>query len=283
MTGASKLLFTTQSAVSQNIRQLEEGLGMMLFDRIGKRLMPTKKGEELFGLVRPLFTELEQGLLDLAGRKEQDLSGQVSIGVPVEYGNNVIVPLLSEWGKMHPLLQFQIRYGHADEMGAALLRGELDFAIVDSFGMDKRLGQTVIGSEDLVLCCHPSYLKKFENFKDRIKEYEKLDYIDYVSHAPVLKLWFRYHFGDVNPRLNIRASLMNVRGMSRMIGAGLGVGILPIHAVERLRQQKVNLTLFRGDRNPLKNRMSLTYLEERSHSLAVKETIAYLKENISLK
>ena len=67
-----------------------------------------------------------------------------------------------------------------------------------------------------------------KNFpKHEIKTYDKLDYVDYVKGAPVLKMWFEHHLGK--PFIpNIRAALMDVQGMTRIITSGLGAGVLPL-------------------------------------------------------
>ncbi len=281
MTGASKELFMTQSAVSQNIRQLEEALRIKLFDRIKKKIIPTHQARELYQLCIPVLRELEQGLDQILGKTYSEISGHVSLGLPVEYGNNVVLPILSRLGQEHPDLGFSIRYGHANEMNAALLRGELDFAIVDSFGMDKRIGQIRVGTEKLALCCSKNYVQKISPVQNRLKFYQKLDYIDYVADAPVLKQWFRHHFKEVNPDLNIRASLMNVQGMGRMICAGLGVGILPMHVIQRLIDQGESLYIFRPEARPLENHLSLAFLEGKTRTFAVEATMNSLIEHVN--
>lgn len=271
----------TQSAVSQNIRVLEESLGITLFDRLKKKLIPTHQAQKLFEVCAPMMRDLENEIGEMTSQKTDSLlSGPVSLGLPVEYGNNIILPLLSKWGQTHPKVQFDIRYGHANEMNTALIQGDLDFAIVDSFGMDKRMGQIGLGSEQLALCSSLKYFEKQRFFRDGAKSYERLEYVDYVADAPVLKQWFRYHFKEI-PQLNVRASLMNVQGMVRMICAHLGVGILPMHVVKRLRDQGERIYIYKEDSPPLENKISLAYLEGRTRSRVADMTMDFLLENLS--
>ena len=92
-----------------------------------------------------------------------------------------------------------------------------------------------------------------------MKFFEKLDYIDYVEDAPILRQWFRHHFDVSNFSPRIRASLMNVQGMSKMIVEGIGVGILPNHVLEKLQKQGKKIHLFKGSEKPLYNTISLPH------------------------
>ncbi|TNE98928.1 MAG: LysR family transcriptional regulator [Deltaproteobacteria bacterium] len=280
MTKAAAELYMTQSGVSQNIKNLEEIIDVVLFDRIKQRTVPTQKAHELYNSVAKHLYGIEEGLVELK-EEERTLKGNISIGLPIEYGNNVILPLLTKWGKGHPGINFKIRYGHATAVNQALLEGELDLAIVDAFGMDKQIQLTKIGQEILSLCSSKSYVNKIGPVKNNMKFFEKLEYIDYVEDAPILKQWFRHHFGVPSFTPHIRASLMNVQGMSKMIVEGLGVGILPNHVVEKLVNQGEKIHLFEGSNKPLNNTISLATLKGRTGSPVLNETIKYLVNSLN--
>ena len=69
ITFAAKKLFVTQSAVSKQIKNLEDTLGLSLFDRVNKKLVLTSDGETLFSCCQQVFAKLEDCLVDL---KQQD-------------------------------------------------------------------------------------------------------------------------------------------------------------------------------------------------------------------
>lgn len=280
MTKASSELFMTQSGVSQNIKNLEEILDVVLFDRIKQRTVPTQKAHDLYNSVSKHLYGIEEGLVELK-EEERTLKGNVSIGLPIEYGNNVILPLLTKWGKGHPGINFKIKYGHATAVNQALLEGELDLAIVDSYGMDKQIQLNKIGDEILSLCSSKSYVNKIGPVKNDMKFFEKLDYIDYVEDAPILRQWFKHHFGVPNFSPHIRASLMNVQGMSKMIVEGMGVGILPNHVVEKLKKQGEKIHIFKGSEEPLNNSISLATLKGRTGFPVLNETIKYLVNSLN--
>lgn len=280
MTKASKELFMTQSGVSQNIKNLEEFLTTPLFDRIKQKTLPTLKSHELYRGINPLLIEMEAVLASVIGQ-DTHLTGELHIGLPIEYGNNVIVPLLTKWCRLHPDIKYKIKYGHATDMNTALLKGELDMAIVDNFGMDKQIKQLVLGDEELTLCCSKNYLKEAGIFKNSIKYFEGLDYIDYVDDAPILKQWFKHHFQGNHFSPQIRASLMNVQGISKMITEDFGLGILPLHVVNKMKKNGASIHLFKGSGKALRNSLSLATLDNRTPNPLIVETSQFLIESLN--
>src|SRR4051812_31662460 len=107
MTQAASQLHLTQSGISQHIRSLEEELGFDLFERVGKKLFPTAKAVELYTRGKKGVTEIEAALGDIQ-RKEEFPRGTVKIGLPVEFGNNVVIPELSKLGAKNPDVDFDI-------------------------------------------------------------------------------------------------------------------------------------------------------------------------------
>lgn len=276
MTAAAKELFMTQSGASQNIKNLEEILEVTLFDRVKRRLVATDKADILFKMCSENLFSIERTLAQLKGVETQ-LTGVISIGIPNEYGNNIILPLLSEWGMKQEGLSFELKYGLAQDLKTSLLSGELDFAIVDSFGFDGELKTIKIGDERLALCASESYLESRPPKSKLTKKYfESLDYIGYAKGAPTLRMWFKHHYGHSNLNTGTRATLMNVQGVAQMIMQNFGVGILPMHMVKNLEDRGEAVHVFKGGETPLLNSISLAYLEGRTFSPAAQETINFI-------
>ncbi len=108
MTKAAGNLFMTQSGVSQNIKTLEDFLGLVLFDRIKQRLVPTAKAKFLYENCKKILTDLDRTLIDVTGRDDL-ISGEVTIGLPLEFGNNIILPIISQMGSLYPGVSFKIK------------------------------------------------------------------------------------------------------------------------------------------------------------------------------
>lgn len=269
MTKAAEELHLTQSGISQHIKSLEDNLGVKLFDRVRQRLVPTHAGANLYEQCHKGLHDIESVLEDIKGIKKE-LSGHVSIGIPVEFGNNIVLPILSQFCKKHSRVSFTVKYGYAYEMNDLLLNGDLDFAFVDAFGFDRRIHTEVVYNETLILCASKEYMKNLPEPEFSKKYFEALDYVRYMPGEPVLRMWFKHHVKHSNLNLNVRATALDVQGVAHLILLGMGLGVLPRHHILKLGRIKNKLYIFNGNEQPLKNDISIAYLRERSHSQVTK-------------
>lgn len=280
MTLAAKELHLTQSGVSQHIKSLEEMLDVKLFDRIQQKLVPTSAGATLFKRCTQGLNEIEQGLRSIKGAEKQ-LSGTVTIGMPNEFGNNVVLPQLSAIARKHPLVQFKVRLGLASDMNEMLLRGEIDFAFIDDFRMDRRIKIEKVYDEVLELCATDEFVRKKGAAKNNRRFFESLEYVEYLDEEPLLRMWFAHHLGTQHLDLNVRTTIMDVQGVARLILAEVGAGILPSHLVSKLQKEGHKLHRFKGCGKPLKNAISVAYLQERTHGSATVATLEALKKALN--
>ena len=191
MTQAAQELHLTQSGISQHIRSLEDSLDIKLFDRIKQKLIPTEEGKKLYDNIFPQLKNLEQALLSVTA-KDHLLRGEVTLGMPVVFGLNVIIPKLVEFGKMNPELTVNIRFELGHALNNMLLSGEVDFAFVDDFTMDSQVRTEKVYDEGLKMVCSEEY------FKSKKKEvaslsgkdlYESFEYIAYQKGEPIIRTW----------------------------------------------------------------------------------------------
>lgn len=130
MTQAAQLLHLTQSGVSQHIKALETDMSHELFTRVGRRLVPTAIARQLYPDIEKAFKMVNDRLSQLTG-EEQELEGEVRIGMPIEYGTNIIVPKLAKLGLKYPKLRYQITLDDGSVLAKMVVDGLLDFAFVD--------------------------------------------------------------------------------------------------------------------------------------------------------
>ncbi|MCB9073479.1 MAG: LysR family transcriptional regulator [Bdellovibrionaceae bacterium] len=279
MTQAASEMHLTQSGISQHIKSLEDTLDLQLFDRIKQKLVPTEDGKRLYEQLSPHLQRLEEILLDLTN-KENSLRGEISIGMPVVFGLNILLPHIAELGKMHPLLKFKIHFDIPRRFNNMLLRGDLDFAFVDEYNMDNQITTELVYDETLRLCCSTQYIKEKGEGSSK-KYYEGLEYVDYDQGNLLLSRWFEHHYKINKIDLQVRAVLGDTLGIAKLIKFGLGAGILPEHQLERLKTEGYNLHVIEGKNNkPLKNKINVAYVKGRSWSTSVHESFNFLMKKI---
>jgi DNA-binding transcriptional LysR family regulator len=282
MTTAARELHLTQSGVSQHVKSLEEMIGCRLFDRIKQRLVPTEAARTFYDHCQAGLQKIEDGLLQLKGQGKE-LRGSVTLGVPIEFGNNLIVPLLSRFSRKHPLVRFRLRMGFASAMNEELLKGAMDFAFVDDFRMDKRVATEKVYDEVLDLFVAEALLKRFGPPKLLSSYFETLDYVEYAEGEPVLRLWFSHHLGEKDGkhiRLRVKATVMDVQGVARFILSEAGAGVLPSYLAHQLASDGAPLYRFKGCGKPLVNRISVASLRDRTQGPAAAALFRFLKDEL---
>lgn len=279
MTLASQELHLTQSGVSQHIKAFEDALGIKLFDRVKQRLIPTTAAGTLFQKCHDGLFGIESALAELKGG-ERLLKGTVSIGMPIEFGNNLIMPLLAEFSRKHPHVRFELELGFASLMNEMIVKGDLDFAFIDDFVMDRTITTEKVYEETLELCMNSDAVKKKGTVKNNKSYFESLDYVEYQENEPVLRMWFHHHLGTRSLTLNVKAQVMDVQGVAKLIKSGMGAGVLPGYLVSKFEKEGYDLYRFKGCGKPLKNPLRVAYIRERTHSLAARSALEFLKQGL---
>jgi DNA-binding transcriptional LysR family regulator len=126
-TSAADEIGLTHSAVSQQIKGLEEELQMQIFDRITRPPRLTDAGYALVALARQIL-DIADEMRMIA--KEDTLAGSVIIGVVPSALMGLIPPALARLQRAHPRLTVHIRSGLSGDLAQAVRAHEIDLAVV---------------------------------------------------------------------------------------------------------------------------------------------------------
>jgi len=126
-TEAAHALFISQSTLSQQIKQLEDELGMPLFDRIGKRVRITEAGSLFLPYARQTLADSESGrfvINDLKGIK----TGELRIGAT--YGlSALLTPVLIQFSAQYPDVKIIVEFGTSEDLLDKLKSTRVDFLL----------------------------------------------------------------------------------------------------------------------------------------------------------
>lgn len=145
VTRAAERIGRTQSAISMQIRRLEEMIGEALFERGARGVKLTRRGGELVESARRIIDLLDETALSMRGVR---LDGPVRIGLPEEYGQPVLSHALGAFAKRHAQVEVTVRFGYSASQLAALAAEELDLAVV--FEWQEPSGAEVLTHEPTV-------------------------------------------------------------------------------------------------------------------------------------
>ncbi len=107
---AARELHVTHSAVSQRIRQLEEELGLTLFERQGNRMVPTSSGLRLQAGVKSAFSEMNAALASIQTRRKD---AEITVSLLPVMAARWLVPRLSRFTARFPHINLHIKTGQS--------------------------------------------------------------------------------------------------------------------------------------------------------------------------
>lgn len=125
---AAESLGYSQSAVTVQIRQLEEELNTRLFDRMGKRIALTDTGERFFSHACDVISQVNQARMSVAATTE--LHGTLHIGTIESLTCLKLPAVLHRYRQHHPKVSIHITVGEPEELIERMERGELDMIYV---------------------------------------------------------------------------------------------------------------------------------------------------------
>ena len=104
---AAEELHLTQPTVSDHIRALEEELNCRLFDRLSRKIIPTKEGMALIGRAVEVIEKVE-GIKDLLDDLRKELSGHLVIGASTIPGTYILPGLTASFRQKNPSVLFEV-------------------------------------------------------------------------------------------------------------------------------------------------------------------------------
>lgn len=159
MSAAAKELYISQPSVSQAVRELEEFYGVLLFDRLAKRLYITAAGRQLLHSAQQVTAQYAQ--MEKAMR-EQQITQTLRVGASLTVGTCVLPQALAMVQTLCPGVHTNVQVNNTMVMEQQLLNGTLDAAVVEGNVTSTELVCTPVMPDELVLVCakeHPLYAR----------------------------------------------------------------------------------------------------------------------------
>lgn len=150
MTEAARVLYITQSSVSQAIASIEQEYGVVLFERLSRGIFLTDAGKELLNYARGYFSvksDMEEFLLSQGERQA------LKIGATITVGTCVISPLLLKLKAENKQLNAQVLVENTHGLEGKLLKNEIDVALVEGKITNPELVTRHAIDDRMVLIC----------------------------------------------------------------------------------------------------------------------------------
>lgn len=274
-TRAADHLFITQPTISKMIKNLENDLGVELFDRSGKKLSLTDAGRVVYEqalLINKAFNNLETEMDNLLGLKK----GHIRIGLPPIIDSTFFPKLIGRFHQRYPNITFQLIEDGSKKIEESVADDSLDIGIIMLPTNPNLFHYVSFIKEDLKLILHPTHPYaskqkvqladlKDENFIMFNKEYALRDLI--ISSC---------NRAGFNPRIMSESSRWDF--IEELVACKMGVALLPESICRQLstQVQAVEIT------NPsLDWNLGIIWRKEQYLSYAAKEWLRFMIETIS--
>ncbi len=153
---AAEELHFSQPAVSAQVRQLEEALGVKLFDQIGRKTHLTQAGEELYLYSQKIFSLIDE-TLDTMEALRSPHYGRLSVGADTTVGSYVIPGLLGKFHRIYPEVDITLDVVNRAALVEALVSNRIDIAIVGTVPNDIPVEIEPFARNELVLVAAPTH------------------------------------------------------------------------------------------------------------------------------
>lgn len=215
-----------QPALSQQIRKLEDELGIALVERTTRSVSITDAGELLIARARRALAELEAARDDLL-RLKGILAGRVTLGVMHTMGPIDISLVLALFHGRYPEVKLTVREQSSEELAELLRVDELDLAFlsvterVESHGLS--LKQLV--SEELVVMLPPGHRLAGRSVL-RVTDLAREEFISYREGSRIRELLIgAAEQAGFRPRVKLESN--ESQRIRRLVARGMGVAIVP--------------------------------------------------------
>jgi len=246
LTKAAEKMSITQSAVSQQIKALEEKLDIKLFNRFGPRKDITPDGQLFYNLIAPIIQEIDSLKVtfeDLKGNQK----GQLTLAATTFMIMNQLPFVIKRFTEKYPHVKMTILERRWSEIVTLAQSGEIDFGIAPVNKLPPNLDCIHLAPIDRVLITslnHPLAKKKQITLPD-IAQYPFITYEKgLISREESDKV-----FSEVQLDVEVIMEATNAETIKRYVQLGIGVAIIPKSALfptQTLRLEAISVNKFFG-------------------------------------
>jgi LysR family transcriptional regulator, nitrogen assimilation regulatory protein len=162
---AAKRMNATQSGLSMQNQQLEEQIGLSLFDRSPRGVTPTVAGRRVYELAVTLLRQLDAVKVEIKALSI-GITGEIKVGLMPTFTRGVLAPALQEFMSLYPNVKVSIVEAYSAVLTEDVAAGIIDFAIVPRAQRRDGIRTRLLGTDrELLVCRAGGPLKHLEPVK----------------------------------------------------------------------------------------------------------------------
>lgn len=246
MTKVAKSLYISQPSVSQAIQELEEELGVKVFDRIGKRLSLTYEGEVYFNYVRRILNLYDEGIENIKkiNNKEQ---GRIVIGASTTIGIYMLPDIIKDFVSVNKGIEISLIIENTKNIEKMILQNKIDFAFVEGKVHSEEIIYKKIWEDELVFIepyehewTNKTFIKKEDVSKEKFIMREKGSGTREIVES---------YLKDKGIEYEVFMELGSTEAIKRSVEAGLGIGCVSNQCIgEEIKSKKISKITFNEEK-----------------------------------
>lgn len=277
---AAQELHMTQSAVSQQIQQLESYFGVKLFDRLHRRINITAAGQALY----PYAVELET-VYDRAHKTIQILTGEVCgklrLGASMTIGEYIMPKILIEFSRMYPKVEITMDIYNSDQITLMVSEGTIDAGFIEG-PVSAPAGVTAIPSGGDQLVIISPITRKTGKSSSTLRDLLSQRWVMRERTSGTRRFFEQFVTTsgcDVHD-MNVVMALGSTQAVKEAVKAGLGIAPVSYLAVtDEVKRREVDvIDLAEGN---IERPFTMLYQPGRFTTLAVEKFLAYVPRQVS--
>lgn len=243
MTAAADKLYLTQPAVSQQIRNLEEDLGVELLVRGVRSIKATPQGEVLYEYARKIINLTQQAEIAIKSIGNH-MKGQLRIGTLNSLGLHLMSPIVGRLMRHNPELMLKVDYGRGEDLIKSFKKGAYDILILPD--VKEEFSTELDGTEQKFVAKEEMWLvgsNKDEKMPQQIslKDLGEFPLINFTDEFPGFNGLVQEKMKSAHLQIPSVFESANVGTLKRVIELGLGWGFLPAHSIKKqVRSGRLN-------------------------------------------
>ena len=272
---AAEELHFSQPAVSAQIRQLEETLGVKLFDQIGRKTHLTQAGEELYRYSQRIFSVIEETWETMEALRSP-YYGRLSVGADTTVGTYVIPDLLGKFHKSYPEVEITLEVVNRSALVDALLNNRVDLAVMGRVPDEIPVTIEPFKPNELVLIAAPTHrLAGRENvpFEELAREHFLLREIGSGTRAALETV-----FQEEGLPLLVSMQVGNNSAIKQGVAAGLGIALISRAAID-MELETHRLVILDVEGFPIMRQWRIVHLKDKHLSATARAFKAFLLQH----
>ncbi|WP_019534931.1 LysR family transcriptional regulator [Paenibacillus ginsengihumi] len=234
VTQAAEELHVAQSAVSRQIHQLEEELGVELFVQKGRNLQLTPVGKLFLNRVEGILTDLERAVNEIHEFLHPE-AGEIRIGFPHSLGIYLLPTVIAHFRHEHPNVKFRLRQGTYNSLIRDVCKGEIDLAFISPFPKvhERVTGELLLQEELYAILPQGHVLAEYQTI--RLEQLKNDSFVmfseEYSLRSIVLEACAKAGFV---PSIGFEGEETDT--IRSLVAAGMGVSMLPEMALTEISE-----------------------------------------------